>query len=208
MVEKSKAHDPGAESEDEPFLLRWSRRKHAARHEEEREPRAEERGQTPESEAGGAADTPAANEPADKPGHADEDLPPPESLGPDSDFSAYLSGRVSSGLRRAAMRRLFSLPDFNVRDGLDDYDEDYTSFQSLGKIVTAQMKHQQERLRERERVREEERQAAASDREDAKSDEATAGDAADSEMDADDDRPATGTGTAAHDHDEEPDERT
>ncbi|NIQ95758.1 MAG: hypothetical protein GWN87_17280, partial [Desulfuromonadales bacterium] len=33
---------------------------------------------------------------------------------------------------------------FNIRDGLDDYDEDFRTFASLGDIVTADMKHQQE----------------------------------------------------------------
>jgi len=48
------------------------------------------------------------------------------------------------------MRRLFSSPEFNVRDGLDDYDEDYTQFQSLGNTVTAHMRHHEERLRQRD----------------------------------------------------------
>ena len=42
------------------------------------------------------------------------------------------------------MRKLFSAPAFNIRDGLDEYDEDYTSFEKLGDIITADMKHQVE----------------------------------------------------------------
>ena len=40
---------------------------------------------------------------------------------------------------------------FNVRDGLDDYDEDFTSFEALGDIVTSDMKHQAEMEAERAR---------------------------------------------------------
>jgi len=43
-----------------------------------------------------------------------------------------------------ALRKLFHLPAFNVRDGLDDYDEDFRTFQALGNIVTAHERHQQE----------------------------------------------------------------
>ncbi|MCH7880022.1 MAG: DUF3306 domain-containing protein, partial [Proteobacteria bacterium] len=45
-------------------------------------------------------------------------------------------------LRNLALRKLFSAPSFNIRDGLDEYDEDYTYFEKLGDIVTADMKHQ------------------------------------------------------------------
>ncbi len=199
MVEEKKGRTP-AENDDEPFLVRWSRRKHAVR---EQEPRDEESGDTPVP-----ASTEGGAEAAEEQSLADEDLPPPETLGPDSDFSAYLSGRVSSGLRRAAMRRLFSLPDFNVRDGLDDYDEDYTGFQSLGKIVTARMKYHTERLQERERDRENERRAAADER--AESDAASAGDASGTPSDPgmDGDGPDTDIDTAAHEHDEDADDRS
>lgn len=200
MVEEKKDRTP-AENDDEPFLVRWSRRKQAVR--QEQEPRAEEPGDTPVSDS---SETGA--EAAGEQSFTDEDLPPPETLGPDSDFSAYLSGRVSSGLRRAAMRRLFSLPDFNVRDGLDDYDEDYTGFQSLGKIVTARMKYHTERLEERERDRENERRAAADERaeSDASSAEDVSGTPSDPGMDGD--GPDTDIDTAAHEHDEDPDDRS
>jgi len=50
-------------------------------------------------------------------------------------------------LRRSALRRLFGLPRFNVCDGLDDYAQDFTSFEPLGNLVTYEMR----RLLERER---------------------------------------------------------
>lgn len=146
MAENDKAETTPPSEGDEAFLARWARRKHRAR--EGRAPPAEEPAPQPPGEDAGAGQ--GSEGPADaeaSPG--DESLPPPASLDADSDFSAYLSARVSSGLRRAALRRLFSLPEFNVRDGLDDYDEDYTSFKSLGDTLTADMKHHAERLRER-----------------------------------------------------------
>ena len=59
-------------------------------------------------------------------------------------MSGFLSPKVSEELRQIALRKLFSLPQFNVSDGLDDYNEDFTSFAKLGDILTADMKHQME----------------------------------------------------------------
>ena len=74
----------------------------------------------------------------------DADMPPIESLDEDSDYSGFLSPGVSEELRRRALRKLFFSAAFNVRDGLDDYDDDFTSFEALGDMVTADMKHQKE----------------------------------------------------------------
>ena len=138
---------PDAEETDpeESFVARWSRRKRESGRERDAAAPARE----PEPPA--AEEAPAAAET----GPTDADLPPPDALGPDSDYSAYLSGRVSEELRRAALRKLFRLPQFNVRDGLDDYDEDYRSFAALGDTVTADMRYHEERLREKERRRRE-----------------------------------------------------
>jgi hypothetical protein len=53
-----------------------------------------------------------------------------------------MSSGVSDDLRNLALRKLFKAPVFNIRDGLDEYDEDYTYFEKLGDIVTCDMKHQ------------------------------------------------------------------
>ena len=79
----------------------------------------------------------------------DEDMPPLASLDENSDYSGFLSPGVSEALRRRALRKLFSSAVFNVPDGLDDYDDDFTSFAALGDIVTADMKHQAEMEAER-----------------------------------------------------------
>ncbi len=70
----------------------------------------------------------------------DADMPPLETLGADSDFSGFLSEGVSEALKRKALQKLFHLPEFNIRDGLNDYDEDFSVFTPLGDTVTYQMK--------------------------------------------------------------------
>jgi ferredoxin len=71
---------------------------------------------------------------------SDEDVPPLDSLGPDSDYSDFLSRAVSPKLRRDALRKLFSSAKFNVTDGLDDYAEDFSRHAALGDIVPAEMR--------------------------------------------------------------------
>jgi hypothetical protein len=90
-------------SPDRPFLARWSQRKQEAR---EAPP-----AQAP---AGEVVDTPVP------------DLPPVDELTPQSDFSAFMHPKVDADLRRAALRKLFSDPHFNVMDGLDTYVADYS----------------------------------------------------------------------------------
>ena len=72
----------------------------------------------------------------------DADMPALESLSEDPDFSMFMSSEVSDKLRNLALRKLFQAPSFNIQDGLDDYAEDYTSFEKLGDIVTCDMTHQ------------------------------------------------------------------
>ena len=73
------------------------------------------------------------------------ELPPIESLDEDSDYSVFMSPEVEEGLRKIALRKLFKSPIFNVVDGLNDYDEDFTNFAALGDIVTSDMKFHEER---------------------------------------------------------------
>ncbi|MDH5326430.1 MAG: DUF3306 domain-containing protein [Gammaproteobacteria bacterium] len=75
---------------------------------------------------------------------SDADMPDIESLGEHSDYSGFMSPKVSEPLRRRALRKLFAMPVFNVTDGLNDYDEDYTQFAPLGDVIPWEMR---ERLR-------------------------------------------------------------
>lgn len=51
-------------------------------------------------------------------------LPPVGSLTFDADFGAFLQPDVDESLKRAALRKLFADPRFNVMDGLDVYIDD------------------------------------------------------------------------------------
>lgn len=119
---------------EEEFLARWSQRKLQAGSEE-----AASQLEQPvplSQEAAEALPT-------------DADMPLLDSLTPESDYTGFLSPRVSAELRRAALRKLFQYAEFNLRDGLDDYDDDFTSFAKLGNIVTAEMRRRQEMEEER-----------------------------------------------------------
>ena len=152
-------HRPGSEVEpEEPFMSRWSRLKARSREQAAPEvapvaapvvapvsapvsaPDAEAGAAPPQAAEGTpqqAAQQPAAGQPPE--------LPDIDSLGEDSDYSAFLAEGVDATLRRKALRKLFHSPKFNVLDGLDDYMGDYTQFEPLGSIVTADMRFQIER---------------------------------------------------------------
>ena len=99
---------------DDPFLSRWSKRKHEAKRAPEKEPEPK----VAPAAAGGVTALPEAT-PA-------EPLPPVESLTPESDFAPFMKGDVDPGLRREALKTLFKDPRFNVMDGLDVYIDDYS----------------------------------------------------------------------------------
>lgn len=119
---------------EEGFLQRFHRRKLAAR-------RGERLPDEPQLEATVPvrADEPEPAEPEVL--LTDDDMPPIESLSKDSDFSGFLSPGVSEDLRRAALRRLWLVADTPFTDDLDVYAGDYTQFESLGGLITREMKH-------------------------------------------------------------------
>lgn len=106
----------------EGFLSRWSRRKRGL------EPEAPEPSTAP-------APTPQAEAPSPEPEFDPASLPPVESLGPESDISAFLRPQVPAFLRQAALRRIWSLDpvirdftgpaeyawDFNAPDGVPGF---------------------------------------------------------------------------------------
>ncbi len=99
---------------------------------------------------------------AQQPALSDADMEPVEGLTEESDFSKFMSSGVSDKLRNLALRKLFHAPIFNIRDGLDEYDGDYTSFEKLGDIVTADMRHQME-LEANKKLEQEAREIAEAD---------------------------------------------
>jgi len=73
---------------------------------------------------------------------------------------------VDAETKKAALRKLFRKPEFNVRDGLNEYDDDFTQFASLGNIVTHEMKRMLKLAEEKTRpdeVKQEETQSSAAE---------------------------------------------
>jgi len=137
--EKESDGAPGSGSE--PFLRRWSRRKADLRAGMELEPGPSSAAEADSANASGPGN-PTASAEAVPP----VELPDLDTLGEDSDYSAFMSPGVDADLRRKALRKLFRSAKFNVIDDMDDYCGDFTQFEALGGIVTADMKHNVERL--------------------------------------------------------------
>ena len=140
--------DKSASTEpEERFLRRWSHQKTVARAREQEEiEHAKHKPRENEPESPGDTPAPVVHK-------TDADMPPLQTLDENSDYGQFLSPEVSDKLRRLALRKLFHMPGFNIRDGLDDYDEDFTIFEPLGDIVTADMRHQKEMEEEKARRR-------------------------------------------------------
>jgi hypothetical protein len=105
----------------EPFLARWSRRKEEAR-----------------QEAQESAPQKASESKAPPP-----ELPPLEKLTFESDYRGFFHPKVSEDLRRAALKKLFSDPHFNVMDGLDVYIDDYSKTEPIPAAMLASLKQAQ-----------------------------------------------------------------
>ena len=118
-------NEDGKKSGKEEFLSRWSRLKQQARDEPPAEPR-------PETPADPKAPPP--------------ELPPVEGLTIDSDFRGFLHPKVDENLRRTALKKLFSNPQFNVMDGLDIYIDDYSKPNALPTAMLAQLRQAQKIL--------------------------------------------------------------
>ena len=106
-------------TDKEAFLSRWARLKRAA--------------------AEKAASAPAAPKPAAP--QAPVELPPLDKLTFDSDFSAFLRANVEERVKRAALKKLFSDPHFNVMDGLDVYIDDYTRNDPIPEEMLKTLEH-------------------------------------------------------------------
>jgi len=105
-----------AEDRDD-FLRRWSRRKQAA-----------------EAQAKAPAPKAASAEPAPK-------LPSIDSLTFESDFKAFMHAKVEESVKRAALKKLFADPRFNVIDQMDIYIDDYTNLETIPQEMLEKLKH-------------------------------------------------------------------
>jgi hypothetical protein len=146
------------QDEQEGFLTRWSRRKsQSLRGEvppepvddaEEAAPQSAEPADHRPAETEAAAAVSDAHDNAADP-EAPPELPALDTLGADSDYSVFMGSNVPSDLKQKALRKLFHSPQFNVRDGLDDYDLDFSNPEPLGDVITAEMRYRVERELER-----------------------------------------------------------
>lgn len=105
------------------FLSRWSRRKQ--QHDMQKDSDAE--AELPVSET----NTEQQNEPESEAQSQQAEARP---------LPIWQQEGVDAETKKAALRKLFHKPEFNVRDGLNEYDDDFTQFASLGNIVTHEMK--------------------------------------------------------------------
>jgi hypothetical protein len=143
----------------ESVLSRWSRRKLEA----DQATAAIEESIPLDAQTDQSVPAVQEDDAVEKPVLTDADMPDVESLTEDSDFSGFMSSGVSDELRNLALRKLFKAPVFNIRDGLDEYDEDYTYFEKLGDIVTCDMKHHIEMKEQKLREAQAEAEAAEAD---------------------------------------------
>jgi hypothetical protein len=108
------------EKDNDGFLSRWSQRKLSPAEQDELPQTHNEAEHTAEqsADAAEAEPEPIANE-----------LKP-----------VWQRDDVDADTKKMALRALFQKPEFHVRDGLNEYDDDFTQFSSLGNIVTHEMK--------------------------------------------------------------------
>ena len=107
MVDETQAAAAG-------FFSRWSRRKEEAR--------AAEVIVAPKPTSEPLVESTPVGEP-EKPALTLDDV---AQLRHESDFSPFVARGVDEDVKRAAMKKLFSDPHFNVMDGLDIYIDDYS----------------------------------------------------------------------------------
>ena len=117
-------------TEDQDFLRRWSRMK---RESAAAAPAKKATEETKSVEKKAAEQNPVA-------------LPSLESLTFESDFKAFMHAKVEETVKRAALKKLFADPRFNVMDGLDTYIADYTASDTIPEEMLARMQRAKDKL--------------------------------------------------------------
>jgi len=129
--------------DEEAFLARWSRLKR--------------------DEAQEKAAPPAEKKPDDAP----PALPPVDELTPEADFSPFMQPKVGDALRRAALKKLFADPHFNVADPFEAYSGDWTGGEPIPEELLKALNQARTvlfREEEEHRKKEEAEQAAAEEK--------------------------------------------
>lgn len=115
------------------FLSRWSKRKleeSQNTHEDaEQSDVTNTEADTTPSADGIAAEESLTAEVSETAANVDEQKPEEMSI------ANLLVSEASESVKKAALRKLFLSEEFNVRDGLDDYDDDYSNLKSLSEGV-------------------------------------------------------------------------
>ena len=120
----------------ETFFGRWSRRKHEA----------------VQAEAAQADAAPAELVAAPVPLVPSQEPPAAPTLEQvadleqDADFRPFVARGVDEGVRRAAMKKMFTDPHFNVMDGLDIYIDDYSKSEPIPAAMLLMMNHAKDLL--------------------------------------------------------------
>ncbi|EOX4440835.1 DUF3306 domain-containing protein [Vibrio alginolyticus] len=120
------------------FLSRWSKRKleESSQYDEEITPIAETEQSTENvtalSNADESSDALNVNEDSQAPDiTASVEVEKTEEM----PVAQLLVSEASESVKKAALRKMFLSEEFNVRDGLDDYDDDYSNLKSLSQDV-------------------------------------------------------------------------
>ena len=114
------------------FLSRWSRRKESVRAGGGvAEPVATVAAVAPPEPLAAEPIAPVVAEAAPADASVAVAAPPPPTLADvalltrDSDYARFIAPGIDEGVKRAAMKKLFTDPHFNIMDGLDTYIDDY-----------------------------------------------------------------------------------
>jgi hypothetical protein len=145
-----------SDKDKEAFLSRWSRRKLGTL--QTPAPDSPKPAAAPAAKAGAMTDAKAND--GDAPAQLLQ-LPPLEEVSFDTDFRAFMGKEVDEGVRRAALKKLFADPRFNVMDGLDTYIDDYTQAETISAEMLATLEHAKHTLLGPQREKQDESQDSA-----------------------------------------------
>ncbi len=115
-----------------PFLSRWSKRKlEEASEQNEEQPPCEKLNVIDEGHGAGKIEARAVTQGQETEATQTIDEKRPDEMS----IANLLVSEASDTVKKAALRKLFLSEEFNVRDGLDDYDDDYSNLKSLSEGV-------------------------------------------------------------------------
>jgi hypothetical protein len=90
-------------------------------------------------------------------------LPPVENLTPEADFTGFMHPKVEDALRRAALKKLFSDPHFNVPDPYEPFSGDWTGGEPISEEMLATLNQARTLLFDKEEKKDEQETAANRD---------------------------------------------